>query len=413
MRIEADASLADVRDRLGIDRLITGSVARSEDDIVRVNVSLVDAQSGDTLWNESYTRELAGLLDVQREIASSIAREVNLVLTAEEEGRLRPSDQPDAATYEAYLRGMTQLRKGSPRGYRNAISILTEAVEDAPTSALAYAGLAIAYSQLGHSPFPVDGAYPRAREAAKRALEFDPNLPEAYLAIGMYKMYYEWDFAGAEMAFQQAFDLNPSLVDAHYHYAWLLELWKRDEEAILHGEYTAELNPLSPFYASWLAEQYRDAGRYEDAIELIAMVQGLNPDYPVTWLVLGETYSDLERYDEAVSAHENLKGNSFWGFAYPATLAAAGRIEEALTERAAFEAKRRNAFTDTLLNAGLGDIDATIASLEEARDQKIPWYPWLVGWFPQTAALRRHPAIIEHAAALDIPLVAGERYAAD
>lgn len=413
MRIDAGSSLDEIKRRLGgVDRVITGSVARDAE-LVRVNVSLVDADSGETLWNESYTRELVGLIDVQQEIASSIAREVNLVLTPEEESRLRPDDKPDAATYEAYLKGMAQLRKGNPRGYRNAISILTEAVENAPTSALAYAGLAIAYSKLGHSPFPVDGAYPRAKEAAQRALEFDPDLPEAHLAIGMYKMYYEWDFGGAEEAFQRAFDLNPSLVDAHYHYAWLLELWKRDEEAILHGEYTEELNPLSPFYSSWLAEQYRDAGRYEDAIELANTTLGLSPNWPVAWLVLGETYSNMGRYDEAIDAHRNIRGNPVWGYAYPVTLAVAGRTEEALAERALFEEKQRNAFTDTLLNAGLGDLDGTIESLEEARDEKIPWYPWLVNFFYQTAKLRNHPAVIEQAAALDIPLEPPARYAAD
>ena len=66
----------------------------------------------------------------------------------------------------------------------------------------------------------------------------------------MYKIYYEWDFSGGEEAFLRALALNPSLVDAHYHYAWLLELLLRNEEAIEYGEYTKELNPLSPFYTS-------------------------------------------------------------------------------------------------------------------------------------------------------------------
>ena len=298
-RVTGDMSLPDIRQLLGVDKILSGSVMR-EGEQVRVNVTLVDADTEQLLWTESFTREFDGLISMQNEVASAVAREVKVQLTPDEERQLALTDGPDSATYEAYLKGMFQLHKGSRRGYRRAIEIFTEAVENDPTSALAYAGLAIGYSQLGHSPFPAAGAYPRAKEAAQRALEYDPDLAEAHLAVGMYKIYYEWDFAGGEESFLRALELNPSLVDAHYHYAWLLELLLRDEEAIEYGEYTKELNPLSPFYTSWLAEQYRDAGMYEEAIEEAKTTLGLNPNYPVAWLALGQTYLDMGRIDDAI-----------------------------------------------------------------------------------------------------------------
>ncbi len=307
------------------------------------------------MWVESFTREFDGLISMQNEVASAVAREVQVQLTLDEERQLALTDGPDSATYEAYLKGMFQLHKASRRGYRRAIEIFTEAVENDPTSALAYAGLAIGYSQLGHSPFPAAGAYPRAKEAAQRALEYNPNLAEAHLAVGMYKIYYEWDFAGGEESFLRALELNPSLVDAHYHYAWLLELLLRDEEAIEYGEYTKELNPLSPFYTSWLAEQYRDAGMYEEAIEEAKTTLELNPNYPVAWFALGQTYLDMGRIDEAIEAHENLRNNRFWGFVLAATLATANRDEDAAAVLKFVEEGNNNSFTLSLIYGGMGD----------------------------------------------------------
>ena len=402
--LESGLSLREVGQVLGVDKVLSGSVLR-EGDLVRVNVTLADAATEQPLWSESYTREFDGLISMQNEVASAVAREVKVQLTPEEAQKLvDTADGPDSATYEAYLRGMFQLRKGSPRGYRRAIEILTEAVENDPTSALAYAGLAIGYAQLGHSPFPAAGAYPRAREAAERAIEFDPDLAEAHLAVGMYKIYYEWDFAGGEAAFLRALELNPSLVDAHYHYAWLLELWPREEESLMFGEYTKELNPLSPFYASWLAEQYRDAGMYDKAIEEAETVLALNPKYPVAWLSLGLTYLEMGRIDEAIEAHENLRGNRFWGYALAATLAAAQRESDAEDVRAFIDNGRNNAFTLSQIYGGLEQKDTAVEWLEAARDEKIPWYPWLVAWFPAFSGMRDDPRLVNLAADLGLKI---------
>lgn len=400
-RVTADMSLLEIRKLLGVDKILSGSVMR-EGDQVRVNVELVDAETEQSIWAESFTREFDGLISMQKEVASAVAREIKVQLTPDEKRQLTQTDGPDSATYEAYLRGMFQLHKGSRRGYRRAIEIFTEAVENDPTSALAYAGLAIGYSQLGHSPFPAAGAYPRAKEAAQRALEYDPDLAEAYLAVGMYKIYYEWDFAGGEEAFLRALELNPSLVDAHYHYAWLLELLLRDEEAIEYGEYTKELNPLSPFYTSWLAEQYRDAGMYEKAIEEAKTTLELDPDYPVAWLALGQTYLDMGRIDEAIEAHENLRNNQFWGFVLAATLATANRDEDAAAVHRFLEEGNSNPFTLVLIYGGLGDPDATIKWLQAAKEKKIPWFPWQVTQWPQTEFLHDDPRMRQFAAELGI-----------
>jgi len=405
-QLDRTLSFPDIGETLGVDKLLTGSVLQ-EGDRVRVNVTLVDLPSELPIWSDSFTREFDGLISMQNEIASAVAREVKVRLTAEEEQALAASGGSESDTYEAYLRGMFQLRKGTFRGYRQAIDIFTEAVEDNPTSALAYAGLAIGYAQLGHSPFPAAGAYPRARQAARRALELDADLAEAHLATGMSSIYYEWDFDAGEAAFLRALELNPSLVDAHYHYAWLLELRLRDEEAIAYGEHASELNPLSPFYSSWLADQYRDAGRYEEAIEEAETTLELDPDYPVAWVTLGQTYADMGRFDEAIEAHENLRGNRFWGFLLASTLATAGRDEDASRVLEFIDNGKNNAFTLSLIYAGMQRTDQALEWLETAKEEKIPWFPWLVAWYPQTRYLHDHPRMQEFAAELGIEFPPG------
>lgn len=402
-RVDRGLSLREIAEQLGVDKIIEGSVT-TEGNRVRVIVTLLDALNNKTIWSESYTREFDGLISMQNEMASTVAREIKVQLTPAEERRLAAEGLSGAKTYETYLRGMFQMRKGSQQGYRRGIEILTEAVENDPTSALAYAGLAYGYSQLGHSPYPVAGAYPRARAAAERAIAIDPELAEAHLGIAMYKTYYEWDFKNAETSYLRALELNPSLVDAHYHYAWLLELLLRDDEAIRHGEITRELNPLSPFYTAWLADQYRDAGLYDKAIAEAEATLALNPGYPVAWMTLGWSYLGSGRTDEAVAAHERLKGNAFWSFVYAETLLESGRVADIDAAIAAAEVGKLNSFTSALLYGAAGDEEKTLELLRRCRDEKIPWFPWLVSWFRETRFLHDHPAMQDFAGELGIPM---------
>ena len=176
-----------------------------------------------------------------------------------------------------------------------------------------------------------------------------------------------------------------------YHYAWLLELLSRDEEALRHGDYTKELNPLSPFYTAWLAEQYADAGQHERAIKEAKETLDLNPTYPVAWLTLGNAYLDLGRYDEAVTAHEHLRDSDFWGWALTATLAERGRQEDARLIAENIASNTNNAFTLALTYCSLRDRDVCISHMETARENRHPWFPWLVAWFRPMKVLHDDP----------------------
>jgi TolB-like protein/tetratricopeptide (TPR) repeat protein len=392
LRLPKSLTVPEIGKRLGVDKIVEGSVTR-EHDKVRIIVQLIDTETDEHVWTQNYVRSFDSLVSLQNEMATSIASAIQVRLTPEEMRRLESHGQVNPETYDAYLRAMYKIRRETGQGMRDGMQILTDAVEDDPASALAWAGLAYGYGELGHSPFPEEGAYPRAKAAADRAIGLDPDLADAHLAVAMYKLYYEWDFPAAEDALGRAIDINPNLVNAHYHLAWLLELLDRDEEALRVGELTKQLDPLSPFYSGWLAEQYRDAGMYDKAIAEAEATLKLRSNYPVARLVLGETYRDLGKFDEAIEQHSYLKDNDYWSFALASTLGAAGRKEEALEIARKF-IKNGNALVLVLIYASMGDNDAAYEWLLKARDQRIPWYPWLLKWYPQTRGLHDDPRVI-------------------
>ncbi len=336
LRLSDQLSIPEIGERLGVDKIMEGTVTRDEDN-VRINIQLIDAEREEHIWSESYIRSFDSLVSLQSEIATSVASAVQVRLTPEEMRHLESRGEVNPETYDAYLRAMYRIRRETGEGNREAMDLLMNTVENDPTSALAWAGLAYGYGELGHSPFPEDNAYPRAKAAADRALELDPDLAEAHLAVAMYRMYYEWDFEGAEEAFERAIEINPSLVNAHYHLAWLYELYGMDEEALRLGELTKELDPLSPFYSGWLAEQYRDAKMFDKAIEEAEATLKLRRGYPIAFLVLGETYTDLGEFDKAIEYHEKLRDNVFWSFR--SRRRSASPVE--LTKRAKWRKNRR------------------------------------------------------------------------
>ena len=408
LRVDDDLLIPKIGDLLGVAHLVEGSVSR-EGDKVRIIVQLINAVTDEHLWAESYERTFTGMLSLQNEMARSIASAIKVRLTPDEEKRLAKDRTINPDSYEAYLKGMFQIHKETPRGYRRGIEILSEAVEKDPTSALAYAGLAYGYAKLGHSPFPdsvdqLHDLYPKSRDAALKALELDDSLAEAHLSEAMFRLYYEWNWPAAERSFQRALELNPSLEFAHYHYAWMLELLNRKDDALVYGERTKELSPLSPFMSGWLADQYRSSGLYERAIEEVEYTFDLFVNYPVGWLVLGSTYAEMGRLDEAITAHENLRDSYYWAWALGGTYAQAGYLENAQSILETIEPKPENAVPLVMINLWMGNNEEVFRWMEAARKIRVPWYPWLVAWFPHTPAIRNDPRLEELARRLNLEL---------
>lgn len=403
VRVDAQLSVPEIGRQLGVAKLLEGSVLM-DGDRVRVIVQLIDAASDLHLWADTFEREVVDIISLQNEIARTIANVIEVRLTPREEVALAKAKPVNPDTYRAYLKGMFQFRQETPEADRRGIEILEEVVRQDPTSALAHAGLAIGYAWRGHTPLPGD-AYPNAKLAADKALQLDPELAEAHLALGMYRFYYEWDFTSAERALRHAIKLNPSLTDAHYHLAWLYEILgpEREEESLVEGDRTLELDPLSPFIVAWLADQYRDACQYEKAVSLAREAIRLNPEFPIGWLTLGWTYAELGEFDEAIDAHSQLAQKPDWAWTIGATYAFVGLEDRAREVAAELEQYPGTELPLAVIYAPMGERDSALQWIAESEKKRRHWYPALLGWWPGFEAIADDPRLKARAEALGLP----------
>ena len=403
LRVNPELSVPDIGRQLGVAKLLEGSVL-IDGDRVRVIVQLIDASSDLHLWAETFERDVTDIISLQNEVALTIADVIEVRMTPREAAVLAEANPVRPDTYRAYLKGMYQLFQETPEADRRGVEMLEEVVRRDPTSALAHAGVAYGYANIGHAPpFPA-WSHLKAKAAADLALQLDPELAEAHMAVGMYRMLYEWDLDGAERAFKRAIELNPSLTLAHYDLGWLYELlgpeW--EEESLAEGERARALNPLTPNFVGALAWQYADACRYEDALRLAREAIRLDPEHPTGWLALGLTYSELGQFDEAIDAHERLEG-TVWSWVIGMTYAAAGLEDKAREVAAALEGLPGAEIAIAWIYMNLGDRETALHWIAETETVRAPWYPWLLGMFHGSELIADDPRLQARAAALGLP----------
>jgi serine/threonine-protein kinase len=374
---ETDKPLREIATELNVDAIIEGSLQRIGDSI-RVTLRLMDAASDRHIWADDYEYGLADVLRGQSEIVRSVAREVDVRLTPEQESTLASSREVNPAVYEAYLRGMYFITQYSEESIERGLKVLHEAVTLDPAEPLAYAGLAEGYVTIGHSPDPPPETFPRAKAAAEKALSLDPDNVQAIGALADIALYHEWDWDKAERLFERAKELNPSLAMNHYHHAWKLALFNRLDEAIVEHKLARDLDPLRPVHTAWLGGLYVYAGRYDEALTEARKAMDLNPDYGPSYYVMVNAYSRKGMYEEAIAvarktvdSTSKYAGPALLGIAY----AHAGRRAEAM-EIAERMDRSRNYFAAQIY-AALGDDDTAIDLLEECYRDRTPILPWI------------------------------------
>jgi serine/threonine protein kinase/Tfp pilus assembly protein PilF len=389
---DSDLSLPEIALELGVDAVIAGSVQK-EANQVRITAQLIDAATDRHLWADTFQRELRGVLELQSEVARSIAETIAVQVSPGEKNRLTATREVNPATYEAYLRGMHHLKKGSREGFEKGMEYLHQAVDIDPADPLAHAGLATGYLTLGHSSG--DGEdFRRAKAAARQALKIDPSQAEAQGVLAEAAMYHDWDWDAAEQAFREAIDLGPSGADVHAHFAWLNVLRGDWEQAIAEAELARELDPLAASFTFWLSGIYWSVGRYDEAEEEALRALELNPDGSGGNLILSFCHLAEGRIEEAVEqARIAAEKSPRWRPRLGHVLVKAGRLEEArsLLEElvGAPEGQVRPALLAEFQSV-YGDLDGAMATLErgfKARHGSMPW----IGSFQQFDALKEDP----------------------
>jgi eukaryotic-like serine/threonine-protein kinase len=262
--------LAQIARELNVDAILVGSVLFSGGRL-RITAQLVQAKPQQNLWAESYDRGLQDWLPLQAEVARSIAAQIRSTLTPEEQKQLKGATPVDAEAQDLYFKGQYHANKGDEQNLLTAISYFQKAVTRSPRYAQPYCGLAFAYTQLGglnFHYFPPREAMPKAKAAALKALEIDDTLSEAHTWLGLVKLSFDWDWAGAEHELKRAIELNPSSADAHLLYEGYLVTRERVDDALLQTNLAHQLDPLSLRFLTEAQFIHIIARRYDEAIAL-------------------------------------------------------------------------------------------------------------------------------------------------
>jgi TolB-like protein/DNA-binding winged helix-turn-helix (wHTH) protein/Tfp pilus assembly protein PilF len=316
----------EIGNELNADYLVQGSIRRSSGRI-RITVQLIKARDQIDVWTESYDRELKDVLAVQDSVVRSIASEIHIALTEEQEERLATPRQISPEAYEAYLKGRYYWNKRTGESMQKAEQYFEQAIDRDPSYAAAYSGLADCNSGLTWHGFksPAE-ALPKAYAAARKALEINPESAEAHASLGL-AMTHRWDWTGAEAEFRRALQLDPQYANAHHWYGDYLSIRGRHGEALAEAKHALELDPLNLMISTWLGLRYYMARDYSHAIDQNRNSVELDPNFAAAHLLLGEDYRGAGLHSEAVNELKKAASLSGDSPLYTAQVAVALAVE--------------------------------------------------------------------------------------
>jgi len=289
---------------LGVRAVFKGRVTQVGDNLA-ISAELIDARNNDHIWGEQYSRKASDIFALQGDIAKEITTALRMRLTGEDEKRMTKSYTANPDAYQDYLKGRYWWNKRNEDGFNKGREYFQQAIEKDPTYALAYSGLADSYSLLSEYGFVAPKeSYPRAKEAALKALEIDDTLAEAHASLAWIKTFYDWDWSGGEKEFQRAIELNPAYAIAHFWHALALISLGRSEEAIAEQKRALQLDPLSLIINRVLGVQFYDARHYDQAIKQTQLTLEMDPNFAMVNRTLCQAYLQKSMYKQGIAECE-------------------------------------------------------------------------------------------------------------
>jgi len=357
---------------LNVRAVVTGRMRR-HGDIISIQADLIDLENVAQLWGQHYDQKVSDVLLVQDDISRDIFENLRLKLNVEEKKQLE--------AYRLYLKGRNAWNKRTGDELQQAIDYFNQAIAIDPNYGAAYAGLADCYNMLVvyGSLEPKEG-FPKAKEAAQRALEIDESSAEAHTSLAFIKFRWDWDRAATDREFQSAIKLKPAYAPAHQWYSSYLVAVERFDEAIAEAKRTEELEPLSFVASSHLGWIYYLSGQNDKAIAQCRKILELDPSSFPARRYLGLAYEAKGMYAEAIAEFQRgvkISGSplmlALLGHAY----AAAGRTAEAkqvLNDLQQLQGERYvSPYTVAAIHAGLGDQEQAFKWLEKAVEGRDIW----------------------------------------
>ena len=385
----SDTPIRVIGERLGVDVVLGGSV-RQAGDTVRVTLQLIDARTESHLWADSFERDLTDILVLQSEVAGTVAGEVRLALTPDEERRFARTRSVDKEAYRLFLKGISLSPWAtSEQNLETARSLFEAAVDRDPAFAEAYAHLSRTLLQLAHFYRQPSEVMPAAHAAALKAVELDADLSRAYAVLGHIKMWWQWDWTGAETAIRHALQLSPHDDWALGRHAEFLTLVGQPEEAVSVMRQALEQDPRNIKRHTGLAWIFCLTRRFDEGIEHLLTSQELFADnvmvqYWLMWCYLGAgQYAQATAVIEKIGDIQNVRDNpvvlASFAFAFSKTgrTADASEILNHLLDMAAKRYVPPSSVSCAYLS--IGDTNRAIDYLERALDaHDTQLWSWLV-----------------------------------
>jgi eukaryotic-like serine/threonine-protein kinase len=381
-------TLPEIARELNVDGVVEGSVMRSGNR-VRITAQLIHADTDQSLWAETYERDLGDVLRLQSEVAQTIAQQVRVQLTPQQKAQLDAARRVDPAAYDAFLQGRSYFVWGSNsvEGFRKAQGFFKQAIQRDPNLAIAYVGLADSYVYMGSQRWiSPQEAYSQARDALVKALELDPALGEAHSSLGWLSWRYEWDWPKAEKEFRYALDVNPNYVAGLEQLAWYLAWSGRRDEALAELASMAKVDIASSNRTAVESGVYYHQRDYKTLIEVSRKFISHNPgDWPGHYF-LAVGYDGLEQEADAVAEYQKAVELSHGDSDTVAGLAHAyiglgkrPKGEEILREFLGESRRKYNSpYMIATIYAGLGEKNRAFEFLEKAYQERSPDIPYFL-----------------------------------
>ncbi len=366
-----DVDLRQVGEKLGVSSVLSGSV-RKVGNRIRIVAQFVSVESGYHIWSETYDRQLEDVFAIQDEISRAIVDALKLQLVDSRADLVVPTTNIEA--YNLYLKGRFFFNKFTEPNLRRGLDFFQQALMRDPGFARAFAGIADCWAGLADDWVSPNDAYPRAKEAATRALDYDPNLADAMTSLGMVLCWYEWDFAAAVSQLERAVSVNPSHAAAHFVLGTTLPAIGRLDKAIEELRKAITLDPLAAHISRWLGRFLLYSGDYAGAIAQNLKTLELNAAYFQAYLDIGAAHLALGDPEQALiwcrkGQVLDSSVRSYDAFIVRA-LAPLNRHEEAAEILARLEEESRHHYVRAeavaMGYAAIGDADRAFLSLERA-----------------------------------------------
>jgi TolB-like protein/Tfp pilus assembly protein PilF len=338
---QSNRTISEIGYELGVEYILEGSVRRAGNRI-RISALLVQVEDQAQIWAEIYDRDMEDIFVIQTDVAERIARSLMVELLPEAQALIARSAARNSEAYELYLHGRHHSNRRGEEHFAKALEYYSRAIEKDPRYALAYSGIADAYSLIGYyGGLPPKLAYGNAKKNALKALEIDSELAEPHTSLAFPTLMYDWNWPEAEKehrraielnpncmlaldwyglnlmqigrfneaasAFKQAHELDPVSVLVMSHQGWLHYYWRQYDRAITTLRHALELDPSFALASWFLSQCYLQAGEVHNAVDEIEKTIRLSGTHPAILALQSVAYRALDRRKEAVAVLEKVR----------------------------------------------------------------------------------------------------------